>query len=306
MPKIEIGNLPIDKIYFGNLPIDKIFYGNVEVYSALQQLVTPTISLISNNADLQITSTNEGEEKYEIYVNGVSIGTFNQGYTFLHRNQYITKCLGDENYTGVITTPTELDGVTITNLGDISTIATPLFGGCKASKLVISDGVTGVITNVFDSTTETVNIVLPSTYPASTSSNYLISTYPHNIIIGQEGYIEYIWDTSLPNSAFSCSKTLNSATTFVFDIKSTITTIGDSALSISTAATTYSRTFNIYFRQPNGVTVTFGTNVISKGSNKSAATYNIYTDNEGIKTTMESYADNYTTINVYKLDGSNW
>ena len=66
-------------------------------------------------------------------------------------------------------------------------------------------------------------------------------------------------------------------------------------------------TQNYKFEHSENDNVLFSfTNFPIQGNNKTSITYNIYTDNTTIKNGFESKANQYTTINVYKKDGSSW
>lgn len=295
---ISIGNLSLAKSFIGNTEVSKIFLGDIKLYEKQTSatIQPPVISLygIKENRALKIESQNDYEDEYEIYIDDILVGTYNKFYSFIVNNSgVITKCVGRQYYAGEIIVPQEIDGITITELGG------ELFADCVASKIVISEGVTTDSLNLFNENTETVNVVYPSTMTTIKS----LFKYPFPIKIGYIGYIEYGYTDSIPASAFAFNKVITTATTFYLDIKSTITNIGNNAFNIST---NYVSTYNMYFRQSANEMVTFGTTIIDTGTKKATKTYNIYTDNEGIKTTFESYAAQYTTINVYRLDGGAW
>ncbi len=70
----------------------------------------------------------------------------------------------------------------------------------------------------------------------------------------------------------------------------------------------FSGTSNIYFNAYGEDTeVLFDTTTfLGKGSSKTSRTHNVYTDNTVIKNASLSFVDQYTTVNVYKLDGGEW
>ena len=63
----------------------------------------------------------------------------------------------------------------------------------------------------------------------------------------------------------------------------------------------------VYFHYNEADEVLFSpADAIGQGNDKGTLTYNIYTDNTIIKDGVLSKADQYTIVNVYHLDGSDW
>ena len=68
-----------------------------------------------------------------------------------------------------------------------------------------------------------------------------------------------------------------------------------------------SQTFRTYYYFTDNDTVSFtAANVVSGGGSKSPYTHYIYTDNTTIKDAALAKVEQYTTVNVYHLDGSDW
>lgn len=68
-----------------------------------------------------------------------------------------------------------------------------------------------------------------------------------------------------------------------------------------------SQTFRTYYYFTDNDTVSFtAANVVSGGGSKSPYTHYIYTDNTAIKDAALAKVGQYTTVNVYHLDGSDW
>lgn len=70
--------------------------------------------------------------------------------------------------------------------------------------------------------------------------------------------------------------------------------------------TTASNPLNLYFNAYGEDTEILFSFSGLKGSQKGAKTYNIYTNSTTIKDGVLAQADQYTTVNVYKLDGGEW
>lgn len=73
------------------------------------------------------------------------------------------------------------------------------------------------------------------------------------------------------------------------------------------AAATTAQTASLYFHITWPDRTQFAvSDILPVGSQKAAITYNIYTDNDSLRQECMNLGDQYTTVNVYKLDGGEW
>jgi len=99
----------------------------------------------------------------------------------------------------------------------------------------------------------------------------------------------------------------NNATITINKLQKTYTTaIFGPPSSTPTSATTLA--YNVYINsveEDYGDTLDTGV-LFGQGVSKVTITYNVFTDNEYVKTKIAAKADSYTIFNMYHLDGSSW
>jgi hypothetical protein len=87
-----------------------------------------------------------------------------------------------------------------------------------------------------------------------------------------------------------------------------LTSIPENSSAFTPLIDTGSRVYNYYYYFTDNDTVSFtlSNGFIPIGREKAPYTTNIYTDNTAIKDAALTRIDQYTTVNVYHLDGSDW
>ena len=204
---------------------------------------------------------------------------------------------------------TSLSSVTIGS--GVTSISDYAFSGCTSlSSLVIPNSVISIGKAAFSGCASLSSITIPDSVTSIGESAFLQCTGLTSITIGSG---------AIGSMAFFNCTSLTSVT-----IGNGVTSIGVSAFSFLNDAckvtfTELKNSYNKNIFSSNTLNIQFNsvasdtfsgdysvTILILKGDSKNTRTYNIYTDNQTVYNQMSAFADEYTIVNLYHLDGTSW